>query len=131
MRVICKSNNGTTLSINVLNLGYTSGTIFSISIDKEYDVFAMSSWRGMIAVLLADDHHLPNWFPVECFTINDPCLPPDWSFASSLPSESGIQGIWGYRRLIDDASHYTGLLEREPEALRYFYAEERHRGQRD
>lgn len=131
MHVTCISNSGHSLSDQYLRLGYTVRSAFAVSVGKEYDVFAMSLWCGAILLLLADEHHLPSWFPMELFSLSDPRLPADWSFLPSLANEGGLQALWGYGRLITDASHYDGLVERDPEALRHFYEEERLRLQRD
>jgi hypothetical protein len=131
MRVTCICNNGQSLSDQFLRRGYTVKSAFSVSVGKEYEVFAMSLWSGVMLLLLADEHHLPNWFPMELFSWSDASLPAGWSFVPSLANEHGLQALWGYQRLTTDASHYDGLVERDPEALRHFYEEERLRRQRD
>jgi hypothetical protein len=129
MRVTCISDSGQSLSAQLLRFGYTVKSVFSVSVGKEYEVLAMSLWCGAVLLLLADEHHLPHWFPTELFSLSDPGLPAGWSFSPSLTNENGLQALWGYERLITDASHYDGLLERDPEALRFFYEEERLRHQ--
>lgn len=125
MRARCLSNDGRSLSENYKNLdGYTAESIFDVAIGKEYQVFAMSLWSGAILILLADENHLPSWFPIELFLIIDSRLPNNWAFAST-PASSYLQGLWGYELIINDPSHYDGLLERNPEALRSFYEEEK------
>lgn len=131
MRVTCISDSGQSLSDQFLRLGYTVKSAFSVSVGKEYEVFAMSLWSGAILLLLADEHHLPNWFPLELFSLIDPGLPADWSFWPNLANKNGLQALWGYERLITDASHYDGLVERDPEALRHFYEEEQLRCQHE
>lgn len=127
MRVICNSNSGQSLPSRMLSSGHTLQSSFTVSIGREYHVFAMALWQGVILLLLADDHHLPNWFPMCLFSANDPRLPDEWSFWSAESDEEGLQALWGYKQLIANATHYDGLLEREPEALRYFYEEETRR----
>lgn len=131
MQVICNYNSGQTFPARLLNLGYTTQSAFTVSVGKEYQVFAMALWRGVVLMLLADDSHFPNWFPIDLFSMSDSRLPENWSFLSAESNESGLQALWGYERLITDDSHYDGLLEREPEALRHFYAEEQLRFRHD
>jgi hypothetical protein len=131
MRVTCKDNSGQSLSSQLYRLGYTGQSTFSVLVGKEYEAFGMSLWRGALLLLLADEHHLPNWFPLELFSLSDRRLPKDWAFSPSLNNEEGLQALWGYGRLITDMAHYDGLMERDPEALRYFYEEERLQLQRD
>jgi len=124
MRVICISKTGESLSDQVIRLGYTLESNFSLSVGTEYEAFAMSLWCGVILLLLADEDHLPNWFPMELFSLSDSGIPAAWSFLPSLANEKGFQALWGYERLINDTSHYEGLIERDPTALRHFYEEE-------
>jgi hypothetical protein len=124
MRAKCLFNDGKSLSEKYLNLeGYTSKSSFNVAIGGEYLVFAMSLWHGVILILLADESHLPNWFPLELFSIDDRRLPANWSFVSMLES-SHLQALWGYEQLVGDPLRYDALLEREPAALREFYEEE-------
>lgn len=125
MRAVCLDNCGRVLSDRHFAIGYTVDSAFTVSVGKEYDIFAMALWQGTLLMLVADDHHLPNWFPAELFSYSHPRLPPDWLFTASLTEASGLEALWGYERLITDPSHYDALLEREPEALTYFYEEER------
>ncbi|QOK94357.1 hypothetical protein HF908_23540 (plasmid) [Ralstonia pseudosolanacearum] len=111
----------------MLSLGYTPQSSFTVSVGREYRVFAMALWQGVMLLLLADDHHLPNWFPMCLFSVSDSRLPDEWSFCSTESNEGELQALWGYEQLIADTTHYDGLLEREPEALRYFYEEETRR----
>jgi hypothetical protein len=127
MRVNCNSNSGQTLPANYLGLGYTSHSNFNISIGEEYNVFGMALWQGVILLLLADDYHLPNWVPAQLFSVTDSRLPADWLFLQSDKEGEMLQALWGYERLITDASHYAGLIERESEALQFFYQEEKRR----
>ena len=129
MRVICNGNTGQSLTSRCLNLGNTRESLFPVSVGKEYYVFAISLWQGVIYLLLTDDYHLPYWFPMCLFSVNDPRLPEDWlfSFFDDEGDERGLQALWGYDQLINDATHYEALIEREPEALRYFYEEEKRR----
>lgn len=124
MRATCVSKKGKAFSDQLIRAGYTVNSDFALSVGKDYEVYAMSLWCGVIMLLLADEHHLPNWFPMELFSLRDSRVPADWSFLQSLANEKGLQAIWGYERLITDASHYDDLIERGPTALRHFYEEE-------
>lgn len=125
MRVICNSDSGRSLSKGLLALGYTPQSNFTVSIGREYRVYAMSLWQGVIFVLLKDDTGLPNWFPIPLFTVTDSRLPENWLFSSHNGDESRLRALWGYDKLVTDVAHYDLLIERDPEALKIFYEEER------
>ena len=75
----------------------------------------------MLLLLLMDEYQLPNWFPADLFSIDEPHLPENWSFKMCINAEHGLQAVWGYEELIFDEAHHDDLLERDPEALRVFY----------
>jgi hypothetical protein len=127
MRVICNSDSGRSLSKGLLALGYTPQSNFAVSIGREYRVYAMSLWQGVIMVLLKDDTRLPNWFPIPLFTVTDSHLPENWLFSSHNGDESCSRTMWGYDKLVTDVAHYDLLIEKHPEALKIFYEEEKHR----
>jgi len=126
MRVKCLANRGIALLPGNLH-GNTTESIFHVVVGKEYLVFAMAIWMTHVSVLLSDENHLPNWYPLELFSVADPRLPNDWLFAEDLRNEYGLQAVWGYERLVQEPSHYDALLERIPEELKYFYIEEQRR----
>jgi len=123
MRVTCKINSGKLLPDQLLKIGYSCNSEFSVSIGVTYETFAMSLWRAVICVLLSNNHGLPSWFPIEIFDVSDSTLPTNWLFFSSPGNHEGLQALWGYERIIVDESHYDALLERDPDALRIFYDE--------
>jgi hypothetical protein len=84
-------------------------------------VFAIAIYSGATLFLLADDDNLPNWYPADLFSISAMRIPPDWFATAYAGNESGLQLLLGYERLISDESHYDALLERDPEAIRYFW----------
>jgi hypothetical protein len=105
-------------------LGYTDQSVLHVTVGREYFVFAISMWRGILQVLLSDDNGLPNWYPMECFSVTDEHLPDDWLFAFYGRDESAdLQALWGYADLIHDDEHYDLLLERDESAMNIFVRE--------
>jgi hypothetical protein len=120
MRVLCTSNRGLALSAKYLALGNTPRSEFHVQIGQEYVVFAVAIYSGVTMLLLEDDDHLPNWYPLDLFTISQARIPSDWFSIAYPGTENGLQFLVGYERLVSDESHYDALLEREPEALGFF-----------
>lgn len=121
MQVTCKINTGSMLSKSLLHLGNTRESIFPVAVGEVYEVFAMSLWGGALYVLLADESNFPSWLPLELFDLDNSLLPSGWHFWSEIENIGGLQALWGYEKLVSDLSHYDGLVEREPLALKYFY----------
>jgi len=125
MRVVCSGKTGKCLSAKYLAAlsGETEQTEYDVSVGKEYEVFGVAVWRSIILLLLLDDGNLPDWYPVELFSVADAQLPEDWFFSVSVANEHGVEAIWGYDHLVRTPSHYEALLERDPSALRMFFKE--------
>ncbi len=97
-------------------VGYTAESRIDLDKGAEYEVCAMAVWNGLIMYLVFDRTELPNWYPVELFSVSDHTLPPDWSADVYGPREQ-LQAIWGYREIVLDENHYDALIERDPAAI--------------
>jgi hypothetical protein len=122
MQVLCIANRGAALSASYPALGNTPRSEFHVQIGREYKVFAVAIYIGATLLLLADDDHLPNWYPLDLFSISQAQIPSDWFATAYRGNEGGLQFLLGYERLVSDESHYDALLERDPEALKLFWS---------
>lgn len=120
MRVICEKKVARMSAPSRPLAPYEADSEFDITVSKEYVALGVSVWEGIVLLLLADDYDLPNWHPLEMFSVSDPKLSNNWFFSGTAASEQGVQAICGYRELVFDQSHYTALLERDPVALDTF-----------
>jgi hypothetical protein len=124
LRVTCKSNTAEVLSQQYLSSsGDTSETKYSLSVGKEYPVFAMCVKQSNIKILLVDKNQMPSWFPVGLFSITNPTLPAEWFFSAYTKEDAALQAIFGYEHIVKDAFHYKALLEKDEIALRIFQEE--------
>jgi hypothetical protein len=123
MRVLCNSNEGSALSAKYLGIGNTPESVFHVQVGTAYSVFAIAVYRGATLLLLSDDDGLPNWYPVDLFSIKDNKIPADWLIAVYSGNDEGLQFLMGYERLVSEDSHYEALLERDPAALSFFRSE--------
>lgn len=122
MNVQCTHQHGDSIPDEVIALGNTQSTRFDVAYGRDYVVFAISVWKGVIHYLVVNDQtDRPDWFPAHLFRVADPQLPPNWSFA--IVKHPGLEGlgIWGYSKLSrEDGQHYIDLIERAPDALQIF-----------
>jgi hypothetical protein len=123
MKVNCLSNHASSLSARCLENGYTKESIFDVELDKEYEVYAISIYRGVPHFLLLDGTQRPNWYPSDLFAVSEADVPTHWKVQSTPSNFDGLQLLIGYPRLIDDEGHYDGLLEREPSSMAAFFGE--------
>jgi hypothetical protein len=123
MRVLCNAKKARMSPKERPMAAFETESEFDLTISKEYTVFATAIWDTMILLLLADDYGLPNWHPVEIFSLTENRLPDDWFFSTTVANEHGVQAILGYKRLIEDPTHYEALLERDQSALNIFNQE--------
>ena len=122
MRVTCNANTGKALTTKYL-IGNTPESIFHVAIGREYTVFAIAVYRGATMLLLSDENDLPNWYPIDLFSVSDARVPQDWYSATYPGSGDALQCLLGYQRIVSDESHYDGLLERSPTDLDVFRME--------
>jgi hypothetical protein len=127
MQVRCNANRGRDLPRKYLSLGYTEHSVFNVNVGSVYTVFGMSIWKDALHVLLSDDNGLPNWHPIELFTVLDGRVPDDWLFCAYGDNDSDLKALWGYADLVRNDGHYDALLEREGEALSLFRLEQARR----
>ncbi len=122
MRVTCNANTGKALTTKYL-VGNTPESVFHVTVGREYAVFSVAVYRGATMFLLSDDDGLPNWYPVDLFSISDARMPHDWFSAAYLGTGDHLQFLIGYERIVSDESHYDGLLERTRVDLEAFQME--------
>lgn len=122
MKVNCIYRQGDPIPNEVIALGNTPSTRFEVVQGRDYFVFAISLWRGVIHYLVVNDQTgRPDWFPAFLFKIVDHCLPSGWSFVLRGSSTFPVDAIWGYPEIAqEDGRHYIDLIEREPAALQTF-----------
>ena len=123
MRVTCTSNLGKALPSKYFDLGYTEESVFDVSVGKEYPVFGIALWKSTLLLLLSDEYDLPNWHPIELFSVSDSRLDDSWLFAAYDRHPHEVDAVWGYERLVRDVSYWEALLERDPDALKAFFQE--------
>ena len=123
MIVKCIHKPGSKVPDELLALGNTSSTVFHVTWDRIYTVYAMSIWKGMLNYLILNDsNHRPDWYSSGLFQIDDGRLPSDWYFGF-VGEKLGwpLFPIWGYPELVlDGGKHYLALIERDPVVLAIF-----------
>jgi len=118
MKIKCKSNKASYLSEKSLRVSGTVNTIFPLEIGKNYIVYSICLWEGILKFLTIGEENLPSWYPAELFDVVDKMIPLEWY--CDVKSGENLEAIWGYREIVIDEEHYDELLEREDKAVRIF-----------
>jgi hypothetical protein len=121
MRVLCKANRGSNLSADHFKHGYTPLSEFDLQPAKEYIVYGINLWKGLLGYLVIGEGMYPYWYPSELFTITRNELPPNWYF-SCFPKGAGfdLNAICGYEELVNAPDHYDALSNLEKSAIDVF-----------
>jgi len=100
----------------------TAQVVFYLTVNQTYRVHGLALYNGGLCVLLLNDTELPNWYPVEAFTVVDSRLSTGWRFVlRDKVGYAGIQALWGYPELIENPNHFSELAELETSALTSFF----------
>jgi hypothetical protein len=121
MKVICADNTSGRLSQSHFDVGYSPASRFQLSTQKQYEVYAIALWRGLLSYLVIEDNGTPGWCPADLFEVLDSTLPASWRFAYfGQTPEQWLNAVWGYEELTR-SNHYDDLTNLNEDALRVFY----------
>jgi len=121
MKVLCIANRGSNLSAKNFEEGNTSSTELDLEIGKEYVVYAINLWKGLLGYLIVGEGMYPAWYPAELFNVTRNEIPNDWYFAR-FSEEQGfdLYAVWGYDNLVNTEDHYDELANLEKKAIDVF-----------
>lgn len=121
MRVLCTANRGSHLSVKHLLSGYSTASEFDLEIGKEYIVYGISLWKGLLAYLIIGEGMYPQWYSSELFSISRSEIPPGWHFASRREDEGyDVTAVCGYKELVNSEDHFADLSNLEQRAIDVF-----------
>lgn len=106
MRVMCAANNGAGLSLKHFENSYTTSSTFDLEIGKEYVVYAINLWKGLLSYLVVGEGLFPHWYLSELFSVTRNEIPPNWYFARFCEDEGfELNAVWGYDELVNTEDH--------------------------
>ena len=121
MRVVSTANKGSSLSVEHFESGYTSSSEFDLEIGKEYVVYGISFWKGLLNYLVIGEGMYPSWYPAELFTVLRSEIPPGWHFTYRSKKDGyEVAAVWGYEELVNSEDHFDDLSNLEQKALDVF-----------
>lgn len=133
MLAICKSNLGSAIPSAARYLGEVDQTNYSpLIVGDSYVVHALLFIFDRVDYLVRAPEQPPFWVPSSLFELVDATVSADWELCITqsradykiLFNTFKISHVMGYSLLVNDYSHYVGIIERDPvEVLRFMERE--------
>ena len=121
MRVRCLGNSGKELK-GPYSIYGTSKTAFSLTVGREYRVYAMMI-SECLSYLVLEDHGQPGWSPAILFEVTDDKVPLSWHFAHLARRRLVV--VVGFEEIVKDESFRSSLSEGSHEALKTFFSKKK------
>jgi hypothetical protein len=121
MRVLSIGNSGANLSEKHYEHGFTRASELDLQAGKEYVVYGISLWKGLMIYLVIGEGSNPHWYPAELFRLVKNELPPTWYFAF-FRNGADVNAIWGYSELVNSEDHFDALSDLDEDALKIFWS---------
>ncbi len=121
MQLICTEKSVAVLPKQYVEIGFGPTYEFDLTVGKAYLVLGLRYSMGCLMCLTSNDYDLPEWFPIDLFRVVDGTFPESWSMA--IRDYAALTVVIGYDALVSDTMHHDALIEREPSALRVYFAE--------
>ena len=90
----------------------------NITVGKEYEVHALSVFKGVVFLQIVCDVNIPIWKPAWFFEVCDATVPSDW--ICSLPG-GDLQMVLGPDFVAVDESSYNRMVELDSESVTAFW----------
>jgi hypothetical protein len=78
----------------------------------EYEVLAISSFEGLVFLMISPNNKFFSWIPVWFFETTDPRMPLDW-ICTATPYRDGVQMIIGPNFVANNEESYRRMVELE------------------
>ena len=106
----------------VIRAGYDEGNYtkkYSLTLDREYEVYGILIYGNSIRYLLSDDENMPCFFPSDLFLIKDRFLYYDWEITHYIIDKCQYV-LMGYSALIENYASFRDLVDWSPNAIKKF-----------
>lgn len=120
MKIRCIANTGASLPDDYIEpaIGYTKQIQFSLTVGREYVVYAFREWRGTIWYYICDDNYTyyPMQNPAPLFEVVDSRLSKYWRFELALNGRLEI----AFEQWFTDPYFYDKLTDQEDAEVEIF-----------
>lgn len=91
-----------------------------ITVGREYDVYAVSVFEGVVFHQVVDDFRWPVWLPAWHFDVVDHGIPDDWTFNTFRAGR--LACVIGPDFVSSSKSAHEQMVELEPEQVEQFWS---------
>lgn len=105
-------------SDQLLSLGFAKTSEIHLTVDREYEIYAVVMWSGAVFFCVVNDYDSPYWIPSSLFSVIDSHLRVDWIFRE-LDDE--VTFVLGPEFIARDKEAYGALVELRPDAVEHFW----------
>jgi len=120
MRIRCIANNGEHLPENYIDpaRGYTKKVELPLTVGKEYVVYAIRAWQGVVWYYICDDNYsyYPIQTPAPLFEVVDSRVSKYWRV---MPYPNGVLRI-AFEQWFTDPYFYDKLTDQEEAEVEIF-----------
>lgn len=120
MRIRCIANNGEHLPENYIDpaRGYTKKVELPLTVGKEYVVYAIRAWQGVVWYYICDDNYsyYPIQTPAPLFEVVDSRVSKYWQF---MLDANGVLRF-AFERWFTDPCFYDKLTDQEEAEVEIF-----------
>jgi hypothetical protein len=89
-----------------------------ITSEREYDVYALSVFGGVVYLQIISDYQIVQWLPSWFFRVDDQLVPSDW-ICSVFDDEPSM--VLGPEFVAGSIEAYSRMVELEPESEARFW----------
>lgn len=119
MRVLAIRNSFLDCPVALHTLGFSNESQVALSIDKEYTVWALSRFQGMVFFQVINDVDYPDWVPAWLFRVIDNTIPAGWVFNVF---DDNVEMVLGPDFIASDQQAYDRMVELHPTAVVAFWS---------
>jgi hypothetical protein len=103
----------------LLAIGFSGQSRFHLSLEKSYDVHAVSLFRRVLFMQVVNDVGIIDWIPALMCHVTESEVPGDW--ICSL-FEGDLALVMGPEFMAKDESSYKRMMELDPGAVSLFWS---------
>jgi len=122
MKICCTENKVSSIPKHILHNYSISYEEFSVLINKNYTVYAMTVYLGIVWYYIADEDYsdYPIWNPSLLFSVTNPHLSRYWIYSYKEGNNAEKRPRWAFPEWADNPDYYEKLIDGNNQELAIF-----------